>query len=124
MGVLDVRWNMPAASTLLQHLQSLAVKDGDLVKVAKHSTTQTVCSLPAVNRLRSLTSTLEQPVLGWFSFRPNTRLHLSMREQACCCSVPSCCVACYIAHLTTVRFQTSIAAGHRGAYTSCSMPRP
>jgi hypothetical protein len=45
-----------------------------------------------VDRLRSLTTAVQQPVLGWFSFRPNTRLHLSMREQvhayiARCCGV-------------------------------------
>lgn len=32
-------------------------------------------------RLRELTAAFPEPLLGWFSFRADTRLHLSMREQ-------------------------------------------
>lgn len=41
----------------------------------------------AAERLRALTAAFQEPVLGWFSFRPDTRLHLSMREQVRQCSI-------------------------------------
>lgn len=44
----------------------------------------------AAERLRDLTMAFPEPVLGWFSFRADTRLHLSMREQVgrICCASP------------------------------------